>query len=105
MRRLLSAAFVAAACVPLGACPDAKPDLAAPAPVIVRRVEVLIPKVPTRFRHCRNEPEILGEDATQGDVAPAYVDALAAGQDCRRKLATVDALLASAERRSKGSAR
>ncbi len=92
MRRLLL--LVAVLC--LGAC-HAQPELAAPAPVI-RRVETVVPRAPQRLRHCRGEPEILGEDATQGDVAPAYVDALAAGADCRRKLGAVDALLTAAER-------
>jgi hypothetical protein len=88
----------------LAGCQPGKPELAAPAPVI-RRVEVLGVRVPQRLRHCRAEPEILGESATQGDIAPAYVDALAAGQDCRRRLGAVDAILSAAEARAKRGAR
>lgn len=99
MRRLLL--FVAV--LGLGAC-HAQPELSAPAPVI-RRVEVLGVRVPQRLRHCRAEPEILGEDAVQGDIAPAYVDVLAAGQDCRAKLGAVDRILSAAEAQAKRGAR
>lgn len=101
-RILLRLSLLLALVASLGACHQS-PELSAPAPVI-RRVEVLDVKVPQRLRHCRAEPEILAEDATQGEIAPAYVDALAAGQDCRRKLGAVDAILSAAERRTKGAA-
>lgn len=86
--------------MPLGACHET-PELAAPAPVI-RRVEVLGVRVPQRLRHCRAEPEPLGDDATVGDIAPHHVDVAAAGQDCRSKLKAVDGLLTAAERRAGG---
>lgn len=100
MRRLLSAIVVALACVPLGACPDGKPEVSAPPPVI-HRVEVLGVRVPQRLRHCRAEPEPLADDATVGDIAPHHIDALAAGKDCRTKLGAVDRLLTAAEARVK----
>lgn len=100
MKRTLSAFVVAVACVPLGACPDGKPELAAPPEI--RRVEVLGVRVPQRLRHCRAEPEPLGDDATVGDIALHHVDVAAAGQDCRAKLGAVDRLLTAAERRVGG---
>lgn len=92
MKRLFLAALLPLALMGnLGGCqddPTAKPELAVPSPVLIRRVEIVVPKVPKRLRTCRAEP------------AP-----LAAGQDCRCKLGAVDAMLAAAERRARGTAR
>jgi hypothetical protein len=101
-RILLRLSLLLALMASLGACHE-KPELSAPAPVI-RRVEVLDVRVPQQLRHCRAEPEILGKDATQGEIAPAYVDALAAGQDCRTKLKAVVRILSAAEVRAKRGA-
>lgn len=101
---VLAYAAIVAVALGLAGCQPGKPELATPAPVI-RRVEVSGVRVPQRLRHCRAEPELLAEDAKQGDVAPAYIDALAAGQDCRARLGAVDAILSAAEAQAKRGAR
>lgn len=61
--------------------------------VYVDRPTLVAPTVAPSLLHCMPEPAPLPAGARQRDVAPYVLDALAAGQDCRRKLGTVRAQL------------